>query len=304
MQKIEQIKNQFLLKDISEIRINNRYAMYKVALSDGCKAVLKVSLDKKLDVGIENEFWWHTTIQRLTKGGVSLSVSPLKVYGYGEDFILLQYIEGKNLVTETATAKQAEAHLHTPLIAGILATFDKIRVPYDCKKLDFEGNTAPYNDLSRSIEKWLKPALDFGQITAEEAEQLRRAVKKGDGILEPSLQHGDFTPWQIMKEAATGKLYLIDGEKGGFFRPRFYDLAYAYTRIVTHTRSRENGKNLIEAFKKKSGVKEGEFRKGFFPVLAQRVCGVQFDAVNDYKNGDDYREVAHKLIAICEGENI
>ena len=115
----------------------------------------------------------------------------------------------------------------------------------------------------------------------------------------PALQHGDFVPWHMF-QIDDKTIGVVDGEHASLIKPRFYDLAYLYTRLYTKASSPDAAKKVLRLFLKTSGTKRGHFFRAFLPVATLRSFGVLFDSINDNR----YQKEAQRLLDLCLEEDL
>lgn len=92
---------------------------------------------------------------------------------------------------------------------------------------------------------------------------------------------------------------LIDGDHSSLIKPRYYDLAYIYSRLYSRNRAKQETAKLLQSFMDKSGIPKDDFAKAFIPVLTSRAIGVCNDASRDLESGNDYRKTAVELLHLC-----
>lgn len=116
------------------------------------------------------------------------------------------------------------------------------------------------------------------------------------------LAHGDFSPWHILVNHH--EKVLIDGDHSSIVKPRYYDLAYIYSRLFSRNSAKQATARLLKDFIAKIDIPKDDFAKAFIPVLTSRAIGVCNDASRDLGSGNDYREEAAELLQRCLKKDI
>lgn len=256
---------------------------------------------------VETEVWWNLTLERVVQ-----QLPPKKktfkgprIHAYGSEdkfsWYLAEYFDAPLLVDLKAENYKKQIHKELEDIVDILVTLDKVRVEtLPATSLYSEkGESAPYNNLLRKVDRWLEKPLETGLITPERIEQGKVLIGQYRSFVYPALQHGDFVPWHMfrLKEKIIG---IVDGEHASLVKPRFYDLAYLYTRLYTKAHVPDEARKSLNLFLEKSKINSEEFFRAFLPVITLRSFGMHLDATND----NDYHREAQELLGICLREKL
>jgi thiamine kinase-like enzyme len=150
--------------------------------------------------------------------------------------------------------------------------------------------------LLKKIESWLQPE----NLIMVSLEYELNIIKENISNWKFCINHSDFVPWHIL-ESNTGQLYLIDGEHASL-KPDFYDIAYFYQRTFTQAERPDLANEFLQlTYSKLNQEKQKLFIQQFPSVLAARIIGGYFDAVND-KQAD--LKFHHQLKNLWEEEEI
>jgi len=130
--------------------------------------------------------------------------------------------------------------------------------------------------LLEKIKSWIQPESLVGISLKDELNLVKENIKNWNFCI----NHSDFVPWHIL-ETKIGELYLIDGEHASL-KPDFYDIAYFYHRTFTGAQRPDLADEFLHlTFSKLNTEKQFLFIQKFPSVLASRIIGGYFDAVND-----------------------
>lgn len=247
---------------------------------------------------IATDIWWCQTIQNLRETQ-NLSLRTPKIIDHGDDWYIAEWIEGHVSALPTDAASALDKYMQD--YARCLAALDAIEPKMVISPPPANNDSTPYNELTRRWPKWSKQPLAQGLLTTYQLEEAYQLIRDYQKYVTPHLQHGDFVPWHILIDA-NQDWWLIDGEHASLQKPRYYDLAYMYSRIFTRLHSPQYAIVLLENFMQKAEKSAKELYPALLPVLTSRAIGMHFDALNDLY-GDDYRYEAQNLLERCLSRN-
>lgn len=167
----------------------------------------------------------------------------------------------------------------------------------------------PFSAVDKSWDEWLEKGRlrEQGLMISEMVSEARRIVRDYQTYVTPRFQHGDFVPWHLFAEHS-GRWISFDGEHASVEKPRYYDLAYSYSRLCTRSRDTGSAARLLGGFivlgEQQGDFTRDEFYKAFLPVLMSRSIGMFLDAANDRKKGDDYVAEANELFGRCQSRDL
>jgi hypothetical protein len=273
--------------------ISAKHGFYKLQ-KDGIFYFAKYSKDdtqRKSSIAVD--IWWCNTVATL-RHTYDLPFCTPAIVAHGHDWYIAEWIDGQPSVLPTGNANSLEPYIGS--YATCLAALDAI----DPKQLaDVAPNRdqfTPYNQLDRRWDVWSEKPIAAGLLRAEDVTKARELIADYRQYVAPRLQHGEFVPWHMLTNNSTW--WLIDGEHASTYMPRYYDLAYIYSRIFTLLHSRAQAAHVLHAFVQKAGVDAAALHSALLPVLTSRAIGMHFDAINDLA-GNDYRTEAQDLLARC-----
>ncbi len=255
----------------------------------------KYSIDHSVrENSIIADIWWCETVQKL-RASHDLKINTPKIIEHGAYWYIAEWINGHPSVVPGDPAQKAEQYLEQ--YVDCLVALDGIEVK-DLEKLPpTDKGSTTYAELDRRWKKWSEKPLAQGLMTINQLEQARKIIHDYKQHVKPHFQHGDFTPWHILIDAKQN-WWLIDGEHASVEKPRYYDLAYMYSRIYTRLHSFEHAAKLLRLFIEKSKISQEELWPAFLPLITSRAIGMFFDALNDAPN-DDYISEAQDLLKRC-----
>lgn len=275
---------------------SSRHGYYRLE-KNGRYYFAKYSKDQSLEQtkrSVAVDIWWCQAIQELRQTR-DLNLRTPKIVDFGEDWYVAEWIEGQPSAKPTDSASALDQNLRN--YAVCLATLDKIQPEWLTTSPPNFDDSTPFDQLDKRWEKWSKKPLEDGQLTRGELEAAHQIIQDYQPYIEPHLQHGDFVPWHILVDA-NQDWWLIDGEHANTQKPRYYDLAYMYSRIFTNMRSPEHASRLLKAFCEEANTSIETIYPALLPVMTSRAIGMQFDAVND-QHANDYKNEARELLGCC-----
>ncbi len=238
---------------------------------------------------LENETNWNSFINSKLP---ELKLKAPKIINTGKlkdlSYYISEFVEGKPLATKCdknkLNPKVHNLQKYLPEIARFCSELQNssfLTLPKQGQgiyKLS-ENRTLIGNGqeiLLAKIESWLQQESLIGVSL----EYQLNIIKDNIGSWKFCINHADFVPWHIL-ETTTGQLYLIDGEHASL-KPDFYDIAYFYHRTFTQAERPDLAKEFLQlTVSKLNPEKKALFYQQFPSVLASRIIGGYFDAVND-----------------------
>lgn len=243
---------------------------------------------------IATDIWWCGTIQTLRRER-GLKIRTPEIIERGNDWYVARWIEGAPSMRPDDPAEKFGQF--TDDYAACLAALDAVRPEWIPTPPPASDNSTPYDQLDRRWGRWAERPLAEGLLAPEQLAGAQQLIHDYRPHAMPQFQHGDFVPWHILIDA-NEDWWLIDGEHASTHKPRYYDLAYMYSRVFTRLHSHEGAAQLLANFERHAGISRDELYPAFLPVLTSRAIGMHFDAINDLYGGD-YRGDAQDLLARC-----
>jgi hypothetical protein len=284
-------------KAVEVIHNTQRNAAYKVIKNDNYYFA-KVCLTKE-PIKLENDVWWSLTMSRLA--GPSAAVMTPKMHEYGYGWFVSEFIDKPLLVDHGWNHGSEQFNPHIQRLTETLIWLDQAIIPQKVND-DYDlTNSSPYNNLMKKVDGWLKEPLKSGITSKQDYEAAVKLIDEFKDNLKPSFQHGDFVPWHIFDLGS--KVCLFDGEHAGLAKPRYYDLAYLYSRLYTRSNAVEAARGILRQFIKQGVVNKDDFFAVFLPVITLRALGMQADANNDLAKFD-YTDSARDILRRCLERNI
>jgi aminoglycoside phosphotransferase (APT) family kinase protein len=272
-----------------------RFATYKLR-KGGREYFGKRAVTANLSRELESEVWFNLTLDRLNQAVPNLGVTAPAGVEAGRRWYVREWVDGRFLVEENGSA--ADVRPHVTQLAGLLQRLDAQLLVSPHGRATYENpSSSLYSDLLSKVDKWLKRPLKDGYITHQRTDLAIILIKSHLKHLKPSFQHGDFVPWHILVDQK-GDWHLIDGEHSSLLKPRYYDLAYVYTRLSTRLKAQAEAARLLELFLQGHGVPKAEFYNAFLPVVTLRALGMHHDAWAD-REAFDYKAEAAALLDRC-----
>lgn len=208
-------------------------------------------------------------------------------------------------VSEPGDSGRLHDHQLMDRYTDILLAFDKHGNGWAPESaIDNSDEHTPYDHLDSRWGEWVKHGnlIKDDVMTQRMLDDARSLVTEYGDTVRPRMQHGDFVPWHLFDDKATGKWITFDGEHASLLKPRFYDVAYSYTRVFTRSKDAQAAQSLLRQFAEK-GVRDNQFtfdelESGIIPVLTSRTIGMFLDAQHD-KQSIDYFDEANELYRRC-----
>jgi hypothetical protein len=259
---------------------------------DGKFYFAKYSIDHSVrENSIITDIWWCEIIQKLAKSH-GLKIKTPKIIDHSGYWYIAEWIEARPSVTPGDPASKIDQYLEQ--YAECLVALDKIEISHLDKLPPADKGSTTHAELDRRWQKWTKRPLAEGLITNEQMSQAHHIIQTHQQYVTPHFQHGDFTPWHLLIDGQKN-WWLIDGEHASIEKPRYYDLAYMYSRIFTRLHSPKHAAKLLRIFANKAEISQEKLYLTFLPIITSRAVGMYFDALNDIKE-DDYMNEAKELL--------
>lgn len=275
----------------------DRYQYAKVVV-DNESFFLKEA--KQTDTGgsFENEVAWMEFASHLAEEHPELHCRGLALRGYQPcEVILTEFIEAPLV----ATPKSLDANFPSRLsrFVDVLIAVDKVGQGYHTS-LPSRSHKPNYHQLDKGWDAWYRRLNDeFSIKYADMVEAARRAIQDTPPLT-ACMQHGDFVPWHIFEKEE--EWVIFDAEHAHHELPRFYDLAYSYSRIYTRADDSNLARQQLALFIERIALEETDFWQQFMPVLITRAVGVLSDALYDLPKVN-YEEQARELLEACLADN-
>lgn len=239
-----------------------------------------------------NEHEGMMQFARLAREHPEWNLKVPTVYESNDEEVVRELIEGEELFSNDMEQNVAVERLKR--LASLLAKIDTITP--DPTSDDVVNNSAPYKNIRRRFDVWSKLPLETGLLTQKKYMAANQLIDEYESHLEPRYAHGDISPFKHVFITADNHLGLIDFEHYSAYKPRFYDVCYAYARLFTLAEDMNMAKELLRHFMSEvDDLSEPQL----LAVMTQRAVGAHFDALNDYKKGEDYRERAKAFLDLC-----
>ena len=279
-----------------------RFFVYKLSKEKN-SYLLKIA-GNGFERDLSNEVWWNNTLNRLVEANPNMKVRAPHIETYGKNFYIGEFFKAKPLIVDGFKFDKTDIDPWVSQIARVLIDFDQMALqPGLSQSPEYENtNSAPYSNLESKVDQWMEIPLKNGQIDEKAILTAKQLIEKYSPYVLPRLQHGDFVPWH-MYDLGEGIIGIIDGEHASLIKPRLYDLAYIYSRLVTRMKSFEIARKLLNAVF--DGLKEDSdaMEKAWLPVITIRSLGMINDAEADLEK-TDYREFAKMLLDMCFKEKM
>lgn len=278
---------------VEHLRDSGRNAIFTVEKS-GQRFFAKQTTNKE-PVKMENDVWWMLTMQRLA-GDDSPFRAP-KLVDHGAGWFVSEYIENDLLAESKFNEGEKELLALADPLVDSLAWLDKALIPQHVSAQFDLTNSAPYNNLMKKIDTWLEAPLAQKRIILSDVIAAKELIQDHQKYLQPAFAHGDFVPWHFFK--GENQLILFDGEHSGLQKPKYYDLAYIYTRLYTRTNAPTAARAILRKFISAAEISDRDvFMRHLLPVMTLRALGMQADAWAE-REQYDYKDSAVELLQRC-----
>lgn len=281
-------------KVLNQITDNSRFTTYQVE-KDQKQYFLKCA-KAGLERNLSNDVWWSLTLNRIIEGKPKIGIRAPNVVETHSNWAVFEWIEGKELALPSSNDHELKEHM--PYISEILFQLDSaLQVNIDNNPFVEKSESAPYTLLNTKWPQWTELPLKQGFVSQSNINDANSLVSEWSKYVQAGLAHGDFSPWHILVKG--NEKVLIDGDHSSLIKPRYYDLAYIYSRLYSRSNAKETTAELLSSFMSKTDITSDDFAKAFIPVLTSRAIGVCNDASRDLESGHDYRKLAVELLNLC-----
>jgi len=264
---------------------------YKKVSVDGEILFLKIAKSAKEGRNFENELAWGEFMNQLVTVHPELRIRATDPFSYQPNLAYLsEFIDAPFLCTKENVD---DLMPYIPRYNTCLQAVDSIGLGYTTSLPTRDGKVNHLN-LDIRWEDWFKASGGFGKY--ENDIERARALVKASTTLQSCMQHGDFVPWHIFNVSDEWVVY--DSEHAHHDWPRFYDLAYSYSRLFVWQRKRHVAQALLNEYIATMQLPEPEFWEQFLPVLTSRAVGVLSDALTDLPKVN-YVSTAEMLLQRC-----
>ena len=216
-----------------------------------------------------------------------------EVYAKGEDWVVREFIEGSPLL-EYDTSLDA-ARENVAKLAVQLANIDRVEPDATIHEQD---DSAPYTNIRGGFSKWSKQPLAEGLLIQASYDATNALIDDYAGYLMPRYAHGDLNALSHVFISDDKRLAWIDFEHFSAHKPRYYDVAYCYSRLFTKAAQPEIAGEFLKNFLESAEIVSHQDEQ-LLAIMAQRAIGMHFDALNDLATGLDYRKRAQDFLARC-----
>lgn len=278
------------IKVIERFNDSSRFT-YEMIAVDGEVLFKKTAKNQQTGKNFDSELAWNDFMATVSSRYPELAIRNPDPFAYHPRTSLIsEYIDAPLLATRSSVNK---IRGNVERIAKVLQAVDSLGVGYKTDLPPREGKI-DYTKLDSQWEYWFEASGGFGKY-ATDIEKARHTVLSSQK-LQSCMQHGDFTPWHIF--AAEDEWILFDSEHAHHLWPRFYDLAYCYSRLLSRQGSSDVAQELLSQYILTMKMSEDEFWPQFMPVLTSRAVGILSDSLSDFPELD-YRRKAEDLLRVC-----
>lgn len=273
--------------------------LYSTLFIDGKKVFSKKANQKEMAPLLQNELLWHDFMQQVASTFPELRLRSPRIIEEKNDEIIFEHVEAPFV----SSPDDRIIHDHDiERLASTLIALDRVAGGWSsAHAVDDADNNLPYDNLSLSWEDWYKETKPAGLVTDDMMRQAKSVLAQHAAHVTPRLQHGDFTPWHIFNQ--DGEWIIYDGEHASQMKPRFFDLAYLYSRVFTRQKNAPAAGQILQSFVEKVDMSKEDFMKAFLPLLVSRSLGMFLDALHD-REKVDYTAEAKKLFSLCVADDI
>ena len=149
--------------------------------------------------------------------------------------------------------------------------------------------------LMRDIDMMMERPLAAGCISADKITRAGQLIEAHHQNVTSAFQHGDLVPWHMFA-VSKQQLCLFNGEHASIAAPRFYDLAYLYSRLYTRCAAPESARQILRRFIAEGRHEETEFARAFLPVITVQGLIAHTDALADKGQHHDCVDSARDLL--------
>lgn len=265
---------------------------------DALRKEVKNTLSDERRKAFQNEMVGMRTFRTLAAKHPEWRLVVPGVFEEGDDYVVREFIEGAELLSPETTREEARPRLAR--LAEVLAGIDHVRPDQNYAP---GRDSAPFTDIRRRFEVWSKAPLESGMLAANDFAAANLLIEECQAYLQPRYAHGDMSPFKHAYLLSRGVLGFIDFEHFSPQKPRYYDVAYAYSRMFTRSSDPRIAGDFLQHFLE---ISESAPRKTeqLLAIMTQRAIGMHFDAYNDAQKGEDYVARAQLLLRLCLSRSV
>jgi hypothetical protein len=277
---------------------NYRVVRTKWQGKDALRKTVKSMADEQRQKIFHNEITGMQAYRALATGHIAWRLTIPEVFEEGSDYVTREFIDGEELLTLDITRDDAKSRIVR--LAEVLANIDQIEPEQAYKP---NRDSAPYTDIRRRFDSWSEAPLEAAILSSKDFAAANALIKEYQPYLEPRYAHGDMSPFKHVYLLPNNRVGFIDFEHFSPQKARYYDVAYAYTRIFTRAKYPEIAGDLLQYFLDVSEAAPHKTEQ-LLAILTQRAIGMHFDAYNDRQKGEDYVDRAQLLLRLCLSRNL
>lgn len=238
---------------------------------------VKETLLSGMEPLLDREILWHDFMVDFSKKYPHLRVRSPRIEQKSKSKLTLEYIDAPLLANREDNDKLRPK---VPRLVELLIAIDEYGAIWRNDRVISETTEGtPYRHIDKRWDVWIQEPLKRGFLTKDMIQQAREVVNEYAESVTPRMQHGDFVPWHIFEKGDEWIIY--DGEHSSLSKPRFYDLAYMYTRLFTIGKNKDLAQEILRTFKAGLPLNEREFFEAFIPVVTSRTIGIFMDTLHD-----------------------
>jgi len=255
---------------------------------------LQPSTNERRQKTFQNEITGTELFSEIVYAHPDWHVKVPRTFEKGEGWVIREYLEGETLCTEESRLEQAAPGVKR--LATALAFIDRVEPDLNIAP-PFE-DSAPYTNIRKRFETWSKGPLESSILAHEAYESAQQLIATFQPYLVPRYAHGDVSPLKHVLVDATGTIGLFDFEHFSSQKPRYYDVAYCYSRLFTRVGDKRIAGSFLNSFLEVAETPPHQTEQ-LLAIMTQRAIGMHFDAFNDRAKGVDYVDRAQELLALC-----
>lgn len=255
---------------------------------------LKETTNERRRATFLNEIQGTKRFWELANAHPDWGLSIPRTIAQGDTWVVREFIDGNELMANDNSSARLGR------LAHILAAIDTI-APQKTDPL--EQDSAPYTNIRRRFDVWTKKPLEEGVLDMSAYKAANQLIEEYQPVLEPRYAHGDMSPFKHVFVTPQDTVAFIDFEHYSPVKSRYYDVAYAYSRLRMQAAGTEQAREFLNEFLGAADPAPNQ-KEQLLAIMTQRAIGMHFDALNDYKKGIDYRRRAQEFLAICLERNI
>ena len=265
--------------------------------SPAIRKTLNPNAESRRAVTFKNELLGMEVFDKLAQTYPEWGMRVPKVYEKGEGWMIREFIDGNQLIDHATPLESARENLSR--LAVQLAAIDRVEPD---KTIPEHEDSAPYTDIRKRFSKWSEKPLAAGILDQNSYDGVNVLIDDYTPYLTPRYAHGDLNCIKHVLVTENNQLAWIDFEHFSAHKPRYYDLAYGYSRLFTQSQYPEVAGELLKVFLENAEPTPHRDEQ-LLAVMSQRAIGMHFDAMNDLASVD-YRDRAQDFLARCLSRRI